>query len=78
MTPIFGIGPKFPIFKTLQITKDWGWNEDNEQDWVPKNGGLLTQEGVKTIIKRLKSKLREAIEDKHQIEELIIFQESCE
>ncbi len=42
MTPIFGIGPKFPIFKTLQITKDWGWNEDNEQDWVPKNGGLLT------------------------------------
>jgi hypothetical protein len=36
MTPIFGIGPKFLIFKTLQITKDWGWNEDNEQDWVPK------------------------------------------
>jgi hypothetical protein len=29
-------------FKTLQIAKDWGWNLDNEQDWVPKNGGLLT------------------------------------
>jgi len=25
-------------FKTLQITKDWGWNLDNEQDWVPKMG----------------------------------------
>jgi len=57
MTPIFGIGPKFPILKILQITKDWGWNEDNEQDWVPKNGGLLTYEGLKTIIKRLKSKI---------------------
>jgi hypothetical protein len=42
MTPIFGIGPKFPILKTLQITKDWGWKEDNEQDWVPKDEGLLT------------------------------------
>jgi len=59
--------------KTLQITKDWGWNLDNEQDWVPENGGLLTWEGLKTIIERLESKLQEEIEDKHEIEKFILF-----
>jgi hypothetical protein len=40
--------------------------------------GTLTWEGLKTIIKRLESKLWEEIEEKHQIVELILFLKSCD